>query len=338
MTGAGGPHRLRYGEPPPDGRPPRALAPVPEVGDVRYPFHGRLEIGRDDEKRPEEAGLLLVPDPTVSKLHCVVTQRADGRCFVRDVSRNGTRLDGRRLVPNVETEWQPGQVLAVGGGHAFLLLGERDAVARDPGQSDSTIPAPSRALVTVLVGDIHDYTGLVRRGLSEDVQRAVSQVFERLDAAVLALGGTVKEYQGDAIVAFWEGDAGGRQVATACRAALALDALAARLAADPAAWPVPDFPLRLDWALSSGLVLIDSYGKNAPTGLAVMGEAIVKAFRMEKYADDATGRIVACSATRELAGEAFAFRDLGERLAKGFDRPDRVFALDGERGSAAPPA
>ena len=44
-------------------------------------------------------GLLLVRDPIVSFRHCVVSQTPEGHCFVRDVSRNGTRLDGRRLVP-----------------------------------------------------------------------------------------------------------------------------------------------------------------------------------------------------------------------------------------------
>lgn len=333
MTGA--PQRLRYREPPPDGRAALALAPVPEVAGVLYPFHGRIEIGRDDERRPEEPGLLLVPDPRISKLHCVVSQRADGRCFVRDVSRNGTRLDGRRLMPNVETEWHAGEVLVVAAGHAFVLLGAREAAASLTGRSDSTIPAPSRQVVTVVVGDIRDYTGLVRRALTEDVQRAVSGVFERLSSAVSSLGGTVKEFQGDAIVAFWEGDGKGSQVAAACRAALALDALAVRLAADPATWPVRDHPLRIDWALSTGLVLIDSFGKNAPAGLAMMGEAIVKAFRIEKFVDDATGRILACAATHDLAGDGFAFRALGERLAKGFEQPDLVFALEGAREGAA---
>lgn len=333
MTALGERHRLRYREPAPDGRPPLALSPVPEIAGVHYPFHGRLEIGRDDERRPDEPGLLLVPDPTVSKLHCVVTQRADGRCFVRDVSRNGTRLDGRRLVPNVETEWTPGQVLAVAGGHAFVLVGARERV--QPGiASDSTIPAPSRQMVTIVVGDIRDYTGLVRRALSEDVQHAVSRVFDGLSEKVAALGGTVKEFQGDALVAFWEGDARGSQVGPACRAALALDALVARMAADAAIWPVREHPLRIDWAIATGLVLIESFGRNAPAGLAMMGEAIVRAFRLEKFVDDATGAIVACATTRELAGGAFDFRDLGERLAKGFDLPDRVFALERERGGA----
>lgn len=337
MTEGGAPRLLRYRALPPDGRAPLALAPIPEQAGVRYPFHGRIEIGRDDEKRAEEPGLLLVPDPTISKLHCVVTQRSDGRCYVRDVSRNGTRLDGRRLVPNVETEWLPGQILAIGGGRAFVLVGAREAEGAREGQSDSTIPAPTRQMVTVLVGDIHDYTGLVRRELSEVAQGAVSGVLSRLGAAVHELGGTVKEFQGDAILSFWEGDGKASQVGAACRAALSLDAIVAGIRADPAAWPVRDFPLRIDWALATGLVLIDSFGKNAPAGLAMMGEAVVKAFRIEKFVDESRGRIVACSTTRELAGKAFAFEDLGDRIAKGFDRPDRVFALLGEEGSAAPP-
>jgi adenylate cyclase len=336
MTAPDGLRPLRYAPPAADGRAERALAPVPEVAGVRYPFFGRLEIGRDDGSRPAEPGLLLVPDPTVSKLHCVVTQRADGRCAVIDVSRNGTRLDGRRLVPNVETEWQPGQVLAVGGGHSFVLLGE---VAEGTGltESDSTIPAPTRSLVTVLVGDIRDYTGLVRRCPPEELQRAVSALFQRIDHDVVAQGGTVKEYQGDASVAFWEAEGRGNQADAACRAALVLDGLVQRLAADPAVWPFPGAPLKLDWALATGLVLIGRYGKNAPAGLSMMGEAVVKAFRIEKFADGTTGPVVACAATRDLASAAFRFRDLGERQAKGFDRPDRVFALEGEAGGAGAP-
>jgi adenylate cyclase len=330
MTTADGPRHPRYQPPAPDGRPERSLTPVPETPGVRYPFYGRIEIGRDDGTRAEQPGLLLVPDPTVSKVHCVVQQREDGRCVVLDVSRNGTRLDGRRLVPNVEAVWLPGQILAVGSGHAFVLLDTGDA-GPVLTASNSTIPAPSRSIVTVLVGDIADYTGLVRRGPPEAVQAAVSALFQRIDSEVVARGGTVKEYQGDAVVAFWEAAGSANQAVPACRAALELDALVGRLAADPTAWPL-DVPLRVDWALATGLVLIGRYGKNAPAGLSMMGEAIVKAFRLEKFADRATGRIVACAATHDLARGAFRFRDLGERIAKGFDAPDRIFALEGDTG------
>jgi adenylate cyclase len=326
------PGRLRYRPPPADGRPLAHLRPT--GGGEPLAFVDRLEIGRDDDERAPEPGLLLLADPSVSRHHCVVTRRQSGRCFVRDESRNGTRLDGRRLMPHVETEVRPGQVLAVSDDWSFVL--EAGAPAQ-PG-SDSmagmnTVAHSQRCIATLLVGDITDYTVMVREALSEELQHAVRRLYEALSAVVVAHDGTVKEFQGDAILAFWEGDASGRQAVQACRAALELDGLARRLAADPAVWSVPGRPLSMDWALSTGLVLLDNFAASGPGGLSMMGEPVVRAFRLEKFADATTGRVLACRATREAAGEAFLWRDLGERLAKGFERPDRVFAV-GPRGGA----
>jgi class 3 adenylate cyclase len=321
---------VRYREPPPDGRGAMELVPANGAEDgQRFRFWGGIEIGRDDGREPEP-GVLLLRDPTISRKHCVITRLSNGRCFVRDVSRNGTRLDGRRLLPNVETEWHVGHAITVGTNRVLVLSGD-PATAAPPREEISTIPVTGRAVVTVLVGDIRDYTVLVRRALSEELQRAVGAVFGALSEAIVRLGGTVKEYQGDAIVAFWEGDAKGGQAVKACRAALAVDALAASLSADPSRWPFPEHPLELDWALATGLVLIDSVGRGEPTGLSMMGEPVVRAFRLEKFASDATGRILVCSATRTAGRDAFEFRDLGRMLAKGFEDPDHVFALVGER-------
>lgn len=322
---------LRWAAPPPEDREPKYLALVGDAEPRRFPFHVRIEIGRDDPGRPLEPGLLLLRDPTVSRHHCIVTQRPDGRCFVRDVSRNGTRLDGRRLVPNVETEWRVGQVLSVASAHAFTLVGTEPARSDISGLGFATVPHADRSIATVLVGDIRDYTVLVRKALCEELQRCVRRLFERLTAAIGAHGGTVKEYQGDAVLAFWEGDANGGQALQACRAALALDALAGRFAADPDEWPFHELPLHMEWALATGLVLIDSFGGGQPAALSMMGEPVVRAFRIEKLASPETGGIVACRATRDMAHGGYAFRDLGEMSAKGFEGTDRVFALLGAR-------
>ncbi len=323
--------RYRYLEPAPEPRAPAYVAPAPGIAEEpRYAFYGRLEIGRDDGVRNAEPGLLLIPDPTVSRSHCVVTQGRDGRCFVRDVSRNGTRIAGRRLVPNTDVEWVPGQPMLVGK-HELVLMGSRRAQASVDPDSFSTIPQADRSIATVLVGDIRDYTVLVRTALSEELQRSVGRVFEALAAAVVELGGTVKEYQGDAILAFWEGDATGRQAVQACQAALALDALARRIAGDRSVWAVGDAALRMDWALATGLVLLDSVGRGGSAGLSMMGEPVVRAFRIEKFANDATGPIVTCDVTRQMAQRAYEFRDLGAMHAKGFDRADQVYALTGAR-------
>ena len=300
----------------------------------RVPFSGVLEIGRDQPGREALSGLLLVADPMVSHRHCIIVQSSDGHFYVRDVSRNGTRVGGRRLVPNVETEIRPGETLAVGNHHFMLDTWAASGEPVQPGWQHETIPAPTRTIATVLVGDIRNYTALVRCASSTLLQRSVSRVFEILTAAVIERGGTIKEYPGDAVVAFWESGCDGTQAIAACRAALELDRLARTIAADAAAWEVPGFPLLMDWALATGAVTIHTFGGDHPQGLSLVGEPVVLAFRLEQLAGADRGSILVCSKTRAMAANEFGFRDIGELAVKGFDRPDHVYALQ-ERSDRA---
>lgn len=322
---------LRYA--PPDATASPAKYLVTKAGDgmpeQRHVFFDRLEIGRDEDGRETTPGLLLLREPSVSWSHCIVTQHGDGRCFVRDVSRNGTSIDGRRVVPNVETEVRAGQVLRVGAAVEFVLVGETPAVQpmRTPATKGRTTAAPQLFIATVLVGDIRGYTTLVRTAPPTALQRSVRRVFEVLTATVADSGGTVKEFQGDAIFAYWEGNSGGGHAVCACRAAVELDRTARRIAADASIWELQDAPLRMDWALATGPVVMDSIGGDRPVGLSLVGEPVVLAFRLEKLASAETGSIVVCRETYRRAARAFSFRDLGERQVAGFDTPDHVFAL-----------
>jgi class 3 adenylate cyclase len=321
-----------YSDPLPTGHQPKRL--VVSNGSSRgasFTFFDRIEIGRFREGR-ESAGLLLIKDPTVSSSHCIVTQEPGGRCYVRDTSRNGTRLDGRRLSPNLKTEFKVGQLLSVGRELTLRLEGEQPSdsavESRIPSQ---TLGSPNSTVVTVLVGDIRDYTTLVQQADPAALQRSVAMVFGRLEGAVVELGGTLKEFQGDSLFAFWERGTTANHAADACRAALALDRLTGELAEDSAVWGVDELPLRMDWALATGPVTISGYGGDNALGLSMVGESVVLAFRIEKFANDDTGAIIACPATRMMAYDTFDFRDLGQRQSKGFDAPHRLYALTGER-------
>ncbi len=300
-----------------------------------FEFFDQIEVGRDEEGRDLVPGQLLVDASHISGRHCLVTQNARGRCYVRDVSRNGTRVNGRRLMPNVEAELHVGQTLDLGAGLQFLLDGESDADAVAPKSRKRTSVQSQLTLATVMVGDIRDYTMLVRQAPSTELQRAVSRVFQHLTAFVEEAGGTVKEFPGDAILAFWEGGIDGRQAITACRAAVQLELRVRQIAADRSIWSLADFPLKMDWALATGGVVIDSFGGETPVGLSMVGEPIVLASRLEKFANDETGSILTCRGTRDMAlralplspGEPLLFRDLGPMQAKGFERPESVFAL-----------
>lgn len=323
-----------------DGREPFALVAYAGTADeVRFSFSEQLEIGRDDG-RPDATGVLLIRDPVVSRRHCVLSCRLDGRCFIRDLSLNGTRVDGRRLVPNVEVELRTGQTVAVTDGFDLMLEGNPNRHDVVPNVSDvveGTVQAGKLTTATVLVGDIRDFTRLVRTVAPDVLQPSVNRVFTILSDQVGSLHGTVKEFQGDALVAFWEPSAHVPSVAeAACRAALDLDRTVSRLCADRSVWQVEGHPLHMDWALATGLVMINGFGGAQPAGLSMIGEPIVIAFRLEKFATAETGRILTCSETRRMAAPMFDFRDLGEMHAKGFDKPDHVFALQGGRSEQPP--
>jgi class 3 adenylate cyclase len=289
-------------------------------------FFNRVEIGRFHEKR-RLPGMLLVNDQTVSSRHCVITQEPDGRCFVRDTSRNGTRVDGRRLTPNLQTELELGQVLSVGRDLKLRLDGRPPELSAAESFDSDTQGFAESNIVTVLVGDIRNYTNLVRMADPGQLQESVNRVFARLEAEVQSLGGTLKEFQGDALFAFWEKGSNGCHATHACRAALHLEKAVRRLAADPAVWSLAGFPLQMDFALATGLVTISGYGSDGILSLSMIGESVVLAFRIEKYANKKTGPIIVCPNTRQIADESFTFKNLGKHTPKGFDEERDLFAL-----------
>lgn len=297
-----------------------------------FPFCDRIEIGRLETEMAAPEAMLLVEDPTVSAHHCQVFLGADGRLLVRDTSRNGTRLDGRRLLPNRETELRPGQVLTIGA-RTRLRLRESDLTPVYPGvfPRTGTMASPCSERISVVVGDIRGYTGLLGSAPRERIQDAVSGVFARLEEVVHEMGGEIKEYQGDSLLAFWEGLNAVSPAAPACHAALALHERVRELAGDRALWPFSEHPLYMDWAVATGPVSLRVLGADRPEELSIVGEPIVLAYRMEKLADQDTGPLLVCGRTREEAGDAFEYKELGARLLPGFDHAVHVSCLIRER-------
>ncbi len=292
-----------------------------------HSFLDRIVIGRRQPGDPDQCHI-VIPDRMVSARHCIVSQSSDGRFLLRDVSRNGVRVDGRRIAPNVETELAPGAVIQIAG-RSFTFRVEEAPVERASTvrEQDSTEAAAGESPVTLLVGDIRGYTTLSQQFGPADVAGSVRTVFERLAAFIGQMKGTVKEYQGDAIVAFWEGDLNPpfQFALDACNAALRLHEEVRAMAGNPGVWRIRDFPLQMDFALASGMVSITTVGGN----LAVVGDPINYAFRLEKLATDQTGFILTCNTTQLLAKKGFRFRPLGVTQVKGRAKAEPIFSLQG---------
>ena len=101
------------------------------------------------------------------------------------------------------------------------------------------------------------------------------------------------------------------------------------MADDRSIWNVEGFPLEMDWALATGPVAMHGHGGEHAVGLAMVGEPVVLAFRIEKLAAADTGRIITCPRTHEMASERFIFQPLGSKQVKGLERDFQIYVLSG---------
>ena len=63
----------------------------------------------------------------------------------------------------------------------------------------------------------------------------------------------------------------------------------------------------------------------------MVGETVVLAFRIEKFADKSTGPIITCPITKKMASESFEFKDVGSKKSKGFETSHKLFSLVKEK-------
>ena len=298
---------------------------TPDESTVR--FSETLEVGRRRKNPRPVQGRLTFDDQRISRRHCVITRKFDGRWWILDLSRSGTWINNRRLVPNVEVELQSNIRIQVGD-QVLLFTALADPRASKPKghqEDEGTQASSGETEVTVLVGDIEGYASMTQTHDAEAVYSAVHGLFRALKERVVAHKGAIKEYQVDGLFSFWEDDLSRDHAKLACRAALDLDAQVQQLAATPGYWPFDEYPLRVQWALATGDAVIRSMGSR----LAMVGDVVNYAFRLEKLAGSERGNILMCATTKARLGQRYQVACLGEIQVKGRKSAERVYRLIG---------
>ncbi|MDA7429283.1 AAA family ATPase [Primorskyibacter aestuariivivens] len=189
-----------------------------------------------------------------------------------------------------------------------------------------------RRQITVLFGDLVDYTGLATRMDPEDLEALIERVVSLCREEVSRWGGHVANYLGDGIMVYfgWPQayeDAPQRAAHASLRM---LEAVAGLRGPDGRA-------LSMRVGMATGLVLI---GRRLEAGMGevetVFGEPPNLAARLEAKA--APGQVLLDASTARLLPEGhFAKSDLGADTFKGFSEPMGVWRLDASQTTARAP-
>ena len=287
-------------------------------------FIGRSCKGIDPQKR------ILVCNAQVSRDHAVISRRAK-RLTIKDMSKNGTWVNGIRLAAGASSDLADEDTISVGGVSIKVYALADDTVTQESAiLTDGTMVTPTEVVVTNLVADVREFSAFSQAHASADVYALMKEIFDTFSSIVFNFKGTIKDYAGDAVYAFWDHhvEPVSRQAVLACQAAIQQDQAINEIRTTLSGKNVAAANLEMGWGITTGKVTLSHYGSRA-ADLALVGDCTNLAFRLSGIANkDMSDKIIICSQTADLVRDDFALQDLGTIPIKGRKGKEHVFALN----------
>ena len=232
------------------------------------------------------------------------------------------------LVVYFRTERERRQVRSAFGRYLAPALVER--LASDP--SRLKLGGEMRPM-TLLFSDIRGFTTIAETFDAEGLTTFMNRYLTPMTDVILAHGGTVDKYMGDAIMAFWNAPLDEPAHAkSACTAALAmlerLARLNAELAAEAAQAGRAHAPIAIGIGLNSAVCCVGNMGSQQRFDYSVLGDGVNLASRLEGQTKTYGIATLIGEETRSLAPE-FAALEVDLIRVKGKTAPARVYTLLG---------
>ena len=297
-----------------------------ENGQIRHlEVVDKLFIGRGC-RGIEESKRIIVEDPRVSRDHAIISATGLG-LQITDMSKNGVWVNDVRMASGSSQGLKDGDVIGVGDA---VIRVRCPGLALDDEDMERTRSGPIEMIVTSLVADARGFSALSQREDSSQVYALMKDIFGTLTTIVRDFKGTIKDYVGDAVYAFWDHGFEPRkgQALLACRAALeqlqALDQMGSSTLSGryPTAEGLP-----MGWGLTTGKVTMAHYSSRA-ADLALVGDATNLAFRLSGMANkDLSSPIAMCSQTADLVQDTLSLVDLGFFAVRGRTGQEHLYGI-----------
>lgn len=315
-----------------------ALAPYLRAlidGEVRqFPLDGDriLRIGRSDTND------VVLNDDRVSRNHAMLQGSEEGLFYITDCgSRNGTFVNETRATAPVIL--RAGDQIRIGN-HDFTF--HQEAPSRPPPPSSGRQKEPSTnvmlawSMITVLVVDIRDFTGLAQRVEASKLSQVTGNLFRLAGRELQERGAWAQKYIGDAVMAVWRHKKRAPEAHELANVFAALTRLF-QIAGGLQKQFALEEPIRIGAGINSGGAMIGNVGSIATADYTALGDVVNKAFRLESSTKE-----IPCDLA--LGQETFAFLgsfiDAGSVFQKnivklkGYDEPAPAYSAQSASLSA----
>jgi adenylate cyclase len=288
----------------------------------------RWTVGRSDDNN------LVLPDRWISRNHAMLQGMDNGSFYLIDLgSRNGTFINGRRV--SVPVTLQDGDQIIFGQTEISFSSPKdsaqgTDSTATSKAASDQESTATAmlhvRRLISVMVVDIRDFTGLTRQSDEKILSEAIGTWFRRAGEILTQYGSGVDKYIGDAVMAVWVHGPEGAGSVEMRRILQSVDTLATMTSCLHEQFPLP-FPLRIGAGLNTGYAMVGNTGSANRPDYTALGDTVNAAFRLESSTKQLGIDLAMGETTYESLQSLGASETYFQRhtvLLKGYDNPITV--------------
>ncbi len=193
-----------------------------------------------------------------------------------------------------------------------------------------------RRELTLFFSDLAGFTSISEKLSPEELVHLLNDYLSQMTDIILAHGGIIDKYEGDAIMAFWGAPVAlPDHAARACLAALEQQRRLAELRGQWLARGLPEISARM--GINTGEVIVGNMGSSTRFDFTVIGDAVNLASRLEGANKSyGTGILISETTAAQARGQV-ELRELDLIAVKGRAAPVRVYEVLAPSGQLSPP-